>query len=158
MISTRRGNILMADAEALVNAVNTQGVMGKGIALQFARSFPEIVAPYRAACLSAELRPGTMHVVERDGLLNPRFIINFPTKRHWRSPSRLADIEEGLADLLRVVRDRDIRSIALPALGCGLGGLDWDLVCALIESAFLELPEVEVLLFAPDGFVSEGLA
>jgi adenine-specific DNA-methyltransferase len=151
MITTATGNLLTNDAEALVNTVNLDGVMGKGIALQFAKAFPEILAPYEAACRSGELAPGRVQVIERPGLLNPRYIINLPTKRHWRGKSRMADIDAGLADLVRVVRERGIRSIAVPPLGCGLGGLDWDDVRPRIERAFAALPEVEVRLFAPAG-------
>ena len=151
MIELARGNLLTADAEALVNTVNTEGTMGKGIALQFARAFPDIVPPYEAACRSGELRPGKVQVIERGELLNPRWVVNFPTKRHWRSPSRLADIDTGLADLVAQVRARGIRSIAVPPLGCGLGGLSWDEVRPRIEAAFAPLTEVRVLLYAPEG-------
>lgn len=151
MITSATGNLLTNDAEALVNTVNLDGVMGKGIALQFAKAFPEILPPYEAACRSGELAPGRVQVIERPGLLNPRYIINVPTKRHWRGKSRMADIEAGLADLVRVVRERGIRSIAVPPLGCGLGGLAWADVRPRIEQAFAALPEVEVRLFAPAG-------
>ena len=151
MITSTTGNLLTNDAEALVNTVNLDGVMGKGIALQFAKAFPEILPPYEAACRSGELAPGRVQVIARPGLLNPRYIINVPTKRHWRGKSRLADIEAGLADLVRVVRERGIRSIAVPPLGCGLGGLAWADVRPRIEQAFAALPEVEVRLFAPAG-------
>ena len=151
MILPSQGNLLTADVEALVNTVNTEGAMGKGIALQFARAFPEILPTYEAACRSGELRPGKVQVIERPGLLNPRFIINFPTKRHWRGKSRLADIDAGLTDLVREVRERGIRSIAVPPLGCGLGGLKWADVKPRIEAAFAALPNVAVQLYAPDG-------
>lgn len=151
MITPSQGNLLTADVEALVNTVNTEGAMGKGIALQFARAFPEILPPYEAACRSGELRPGKVQVIERPGLVNPRWIINFPTKRHWRGKSRLADIEEGLVDLVHAVRDRGIRSIAIPPLGCGLGGLDWADVEPRIRAAFAALPDVEAKLFGPEG-------
>ncbi|MBI2397008.1 MAG: macro domain-containing protein [Xanthomonadales bacterium] len=142
-------SLLSADAEALVNAVNTEGTMGKGIALQFARAFPEILPVYEAACRSGELRPGKVQVIERAKLLNPRWIVNFPTKRQWRHQSRLEDIDAGLADLVSEVRRRGIRSIALPALGCGLGGLSWEDVRPRIEAAFAPLSDVRALLFAP---------
>jgi adenine-specific DNA-methyltransferase len=151
MITFCRGNLLTADAEALVNTVNTDGVMGKGIALQFARAYPEILPPYEAACRSGALMPGRVQVIEREALLRPRYLINLPTKRHWRGKSRLADIEAGLRDLVRVVREHGIRSIAIPPLGCGLGGLAWNDVRSRIEAAFAELPDVEVLLYPPDG-------
>ncbi|HEU4663731.1 MAG TPA: DNA methyltransferase [Dokdonella sp.] len=151
MIEFSQGNLLTAAAEALVNTVNTEGVMGKGIALQFARAFPEMLPSYEAACRAGELAPGRMHVFERGELVDPRYIINFPTKRHWRGKSRLADIDAGLVDLVRVVRERGIRSIALPPLGCGLGGLRWDDVRPRIETAFAALPDVRVMLYAPAG-------
>jgi adenine-specific DNA-methyltransferase len=151
MITPAAGNLLTNDAEALVNTVNLDGVMGKGIALQFAKAFPEILPLYEAACRNGELAPGRVQVIERPGLVNPRYIINVPTKRHWRGKSRMADIDAGLADLVRVVRQRGIRSIAVPPLGCGLGGLAWAHVRPRIERAFAALPEVEVRLFAPVG-------
>ena len=151
MITLTTGNLLTNDAEALVNTVNTEGVMGKGIALQFARAFPEILPPYEAACRSGELAPGRVQVIERPGLIHPRYLINLPTKRHWRGKSRMADIDAGLADLVRAVRERGIRSIAVPPLGCGLGGLDWNDVRPRIEAAFAALPDVDVRLFAPEG-------
>ncbi|WP_397596529.1 DNA methyltransferase [Silanimonas sp.] len=151
MITPAAGNLLTNDAEALVNTVNLDGVMGKGIALQFAKAFPEILPLYEAACRNGELAPGRVQVIERPGLVNPRYIINVPTKRHWRGKSRMADIDAGLADLVRVVRQRGIRSIAVPPLGCGLGGLAWADVRPRIERAFAALPEVEVRLFAPVG-------
>lgn len=151
MISFAKGNLLTADVEALVNTVNTEGAMGKGIALQFVRAFPEILPPYEAACRSGELRPGKVQVIPRPGLVNPRFIINFPTKRHWRGKSRLADIEAGLIDLVQQVKHLGIRSIAVPPLGCGLGGLEWSQVRPRIEAAFAALPEVALHLYAPEG-------
>jgi adenine-specific DNA-methyltransferase len=151
MITIRHGNLLTSQAQALVNTVNTEGAMGKGIALQFARAFPDILPPYEAACRTGELVPGKVQVIERPGLVQPQFIINFPTKRHWRGKSRLADIEAGLRDLVDVVKERRIHSIALPPLGCGLGGLAWDDVRPRIEAAFDALPDVEVLLFPPEG-------
>ena len=151
MITFTTGNLLTNDAEALVNTVNLDGVMGKGIALQFAKAFPEILAPYEAACRSGELAAGRVQVIERPGLINPRYIINVPTKRHWRGKSRMADIDAGLVDLVRVVREHGIRSIAIPPLGCGLGGLAWDDVRPRIERAFAALPKVDVRLFAPAG-------
>ncbi len=151
MIELTTDNILTAEAEALVNTVNCVGVMGKGIALQFKKAFPEIFAPYKKACDADEVRPGRVHVVELNRLTPPHVIINFPTKRHWRSKSRLDDLEDGLEDLVRVVREREIESIAIPPLGCGLGGLDWSDVRPLIEEAFETLPGVRVLVYEPGG-------
>jgi len=124
--------------------------MGRGIALQFRKTFPENFKAYRAACERKEVRPGKMLVYET-GVLQPRFIINFPTKRHWRGKSRIEDIDAGLHALVKEIRDRRIRSVALPPLGCGLGGLDWNVVRPKIIRAFEELPKVRVLLFEPGG-------
>lgn len=141
------GNLLTADVDALVNTVNTEGVMGKGLALQFKKAFPEAFASYERACRAGEVQTGQMHVVQR--LTSPRFIINFPTKKHWRHPSKLEYLRDGLADLIRNVRQRGIRSIAVPPLGCGNGGLAWSAVRPLIVEAFAEVPEVRVVLFEP---------
>lgn len=151
MIELRQGDILQADVEALVNTVNCVGIMGRGIALQFRKAFPENYKVYRAACKREELAPGKMLVFDLGRLVNPRCIINFPTKRHWKGKSRLEDIEAGLVALVEDVRARGIRSIALPPLGCGLGGLAWREVRPLIEAAFAPLPDVRVLLYEPLG-------
>ncbi|ACF00621.1 Appr-1-p processing domain protein [Rhodopseudomonas palustris TIE-1] len=143
------GNLLERRVDAIVNTVNTVGVMGKGIALQFKRKWPANAKAYEAACKRGEVVPGKMFVFDNGGLIAPKFIINFPTKRHWRQPSRMADIEAGLVDLIVQIRHLQIRSIALPPLGCGNGGLDWDQVRPKIEAAFRELPDVDVELFAP---------
>ncbi|WP_297007133.1 macro domain-containing protein [uncultured Corynebacterium sp.] len=151
MIIEGHGNLLTSSVEALVNTVNTQGVMGKGIALQFKRAFPAMFKDYAAASKRGEVKLGEMHVWPTQTLDGPKFIINFPTKGHWRSPSRLTDIESGLEDLVRVVREEGITSIAVPPLGCGNGGLDWSEVEPRIRAAFESAPDVEVLLFAPVG-------
>ena len=151
MIEPTRGNILTDDAEALVNTVNCVGVMGKGIALQFKKAFPENFRAYETACRREEVRPGHMFVFETGQMFNPRYIINFPTKRHWRDKSRYEDIESGLKALVREVRQRKIRSIAVPPLGSGLGGLQWSRVKAMIEAAFEEMPDVLVKLYEPKG-------
>lgn len=149
MFELHHGDLLTADAEAMVNPVNCVGVMGAGLAVQFKRAFPENFAAYQAACAHGQLQPGTMLVHATGALHGPRWIVNFPTKRHWREVSRLEDVEAGLRALADEVRRRGIRSIAVPALGCGLGGLKWEDVRPRIESAFLALPEVRVLLFEP---------
>lgn len=149
MFEFAKGNLLEAEAEALVNAVNTEGVMGKGIALQFKRKFPEMCEAYCVACEAGEVAPGRMHVFERSGFLNPRYIFNFPTKRHWRSQSRMEDILTGLACLKEEIEKRGIRSVALPSLGCGNGGLAWRDVRPAIESALGDLSNVRVMLFSP---------
>ncbi len=151
MIHESHGNLLDSDAEALVNTVNTVGVMGKGIALQFRRRFPDMFRAYERAAKRGEVRLGQMHVWESGAMTGPRFVINFPTKGHWRARSRLSDIEAGLADLVQVVRAKSISSIAVPPLGCGSGGLEWAEVRPLIESVFAQLPDVEVRIFPPEG-------
>src|SRR5690349_8544281 len=125
MIEHKAGDLLRADVEALVNTVNTVGIMGKGVALQFRQAYPDNYAAYRKACTHGEVQIGKMFVFATGYLTNPRLIINFPTKRDWRSKSRLEDIEAGLIDLVAVVRSERITSIAIPPLGCGNGGLQW---------------------------------
>lgn len=149
MISSTQGDLLAADAEALVNTVNCVGVMGRGIALQFKDAYPANFADYAAACAAGEIVPGKMHVYETGLLTNPRLIINFPTKRHWRGNSRIEDIEAGLIDLRKVIVEREIKSIALPPLGSGLGGLAWPTVKALILDALSDLEDVAIVLFVP---------
>jgi O-acetyl-ADP-ribose deacetylase (regulator of RNase III) len=151
MIEVTRGDILKADAEALVNTVNCVGIMGRGIAAQFKRAYPKNFSAYQLACKRHEVQPGRMLVVETGELAGARWVINFPTKRHWRGGSRIEDIEAGLAALVAEIRRLGIQSIAVPPLGCGLGGLDWAEVRPRIEQAFAALPEVTVLLFEPDG-------
>ncbi|MGC4805112.1 type II toxin-antitoxin system antitoxin DNA ADP-ribosyl glycohydrolase DarG [Micromonospora sp. DT233] len=151
MIIVSHGNLLTADAEALVNTVNTVGVMGKGIALQFKRAYPANYAAYHAACAAKRVRLGEMFLFDSARLGPRRYVINFPTKGHWRAPSKLEAIEAGLTDLIRVIREQEISSVAVPALGCGNGGLDWGQIRPLIERAFAELPDVRVLLFPPEG-------
>ena len=123
--------------------------MGKGIALQFKKAFPENFNAYQKACRRKEVKPGKMFVYETGSMMNPKYIINFPTKRNWRGKSRLEYIDSGLTALLREIRKRKIHSVAIPALGSGLGGLNWNEVRPRIEKAFEALPEVEVLLFEP---------
>lgn len=149
MIRLVTGNILEASAEALVNTVNCVGVMGRGIALQFKNAFPDNFREYVAACRRDEVKPGRMGVFETREASGPRYIINFPTKRHWRGKSRIEDIDAGLKALVAEVQTRGIRSIAIPPLGSGLGGLNWSEVRPRIERAFGNLPQVEVLLFEP---------
>jgi O-acetyl-ADP-ribose deacetylase (regulator of RNase III) len=151
MLTRAHGDILKADAEALVNTVNCVGFMGRGIAAQFKRAFPKNFAAYELACKHGEVRPGKMLVVPTGELVGPRWIINFPTKRHWRGKSRLEDIESGLVALVDEIKRREIRSVAVPPLGCGLGGLDWADVLPRIEQAFAVLPDVRVLVYAPEG-------
>jgi O-acetyl-ADP-ribose deacetylase (regulator of RNase III) len=151
MIDLQRGDILKAEAEALVNTVNCVGFMGRGIALQFKRAFPDNFRVYESACKRGEVQPGKMLVVSTGQLTYPRFVINFPTKRHWRGQSRIEDIDSGLTALIAAVKEHGIRSIAVPPLGCGLGGLSWSDVRPRIEQAFDAIPEVKVLLFEPSS-------
>lgn len=152
MIHVTRGNLLDAPVEALVNTVNTQGVMGRGIAFQFKQAYPEMFRKYAKACKAGEVQLGKMFVFDLGGLAgNPRWIINFPTKGDWRKPSKLTDIELGLKDLRSTILRLEIRSIAVPPLGCGNGGLDWYEVRPRIEVELGGLTGVDVLLYAPDG-------
>lgn len=146
-IERGKGNLLTADVAALVNPVNTEGVMGKGLALQFKKAFPENFASYERACKAGEVKTGQMHIVQR--LASPRFIINFPTKRHWRLPSKLEYVRDGLRDLVAQVKLLKIGSITVPPLGCGNGGLEWSAVRPLIVEAFASAPDVRVVLFEP---------
>jgi O-acetyl-ADP-ribose deacetylase (regulator of RNase III) len=128
MLTYKKGDILKEQTEAIVNTVNTVGVMGKGIALQFKERYPENYRIYKKACEEDKVETGKMFVTETGQLLNPHYIINFPTKEHWRNPSKMEYITEGLKDLVKVISDKNINSIALPPLGCGNGGLEWQKV------------------------------
>lgn len=149
MITFQQGNLLEADAEAVVNTVNTVGVMGRGIALMFKDRYPENFKAYELACKAKTVETGRMFVTATGELCGPRWVINFPTKRHWRHPSKREWIEQGLEDLVRIVREKGIRSVALPPLGCGNGGLDWSEIRSLIEKTASCLPEVEIIAFEP---------
>ncbi|MEQ9245540.1 MAG: macro domain-containing protein, partial [Nitratireductor sp.] len=148
MIRYTQGNLLAADAEALVNTVNTVGVSGKGIALMFKESYPENFRAYEAVSKAGKLSPGGLFVTERQDMLGPRFIINFATKKHWRHPSKLEWIEKGLAALKNEIKARGIRSIAIPPLGAGNGGLGWGDVKPLVAKALADL-DCEVIVFEP---------
>ena len=147
MIRNVTGDLLKDDADALVNAVNTAGVMGKGIALQFKKTWPEMFKAYAAACRNGEVELGHMHVW-RAG--SGRYIINFPTKQHWRSRSTIPGIESGLQDLVEVIRTHYLTSLALPPLGCGHGGLTWPDVEPVIHRALTPIAtDVDVRIYAP---------
>ncbi|WP_425040567.1 type II toxin-antitoxin system antitoxin DNA ADP-ribosyl glycohydrolase DarG [Primorskyibacter sp. S187A] len=148
MIRYTTGDVLRADVDAIVNTVNCVGVMGRGIALQFKKTFPKNYEKYRAACDRGEVVPGKMFITERDAMLGPRFIINFPTKRHWRGKSRIEDIESGLTALREDIQAYGIRSIAIPPLGAGLGGLNWADVRDRIERALGEL-DIDIVVYEP---------
>lgn len=142
------------DVEALVNPVNCVGVMGKGLALQVKMAYPNNFRAYASTCARGELRPGRLFTYIRtapDGYVldNPTFIVNFPTKRHWRDPSRLADIKLGLAALADVIAQCRIRSIAIPQLGCGLGGLNWAEVRPLILTALGPIDNLRLKIYEP---------
>jgi O-acetyl-ADP-ribose deacetylase (regulator of RNase III) len=147
MIEETTGDMFAAKVDALVNAVNTVGVMGKGLALAFKTKFPDNFTAYQRACKAGEVVPGKMFVVER--ATAPRWIVNFPTKRHWRDASRIEDVKSGLVDLIEQVRVHGMSSVAMPALGCGLGGLAWADVRPLIVEACERLPSVRFVVFAP---------
>ena len=151
MIEHKVGDIFEEDVEALVNSVNCVGVMGRGIALQFKNRYPENFKAYAQACKRDEVKPGRMFIYESGTMTNPRYIINFPTKRHWRAKSRLEDIDHGLSALVLEIKQRKIRSIAIPPLGSSLGGLDWADVRPRIETALDDLDDLEVVLFDPGG-------
>jgi O-acetyl-ADP-ribose deacetylase (regulator of RNase III) len=151
MIEFKTGDILRADAEALINTVNCVGIMGRGIALQFKNDFPENFKTYEAACKREEVQPGKMFVFETGTFTNPKFIINFPTKRHWRGKSRMEDIDSGLKALVDEIRSRGIRSIAIPPLGSGLGGLNWDDVRPRVEAALRGIENLHVIVFEPNS-------
>lgn len=151
MITYQSGDLLTADVAAVVNTVNCVGVMGKGLALQVKQAYPAVFRSYAAACRRGEVQPGRVLTVPTGNEGNPRYIINFPTKRHWRDHSQLADIEAGLVVLVAEVRRLGLGSIAVPALGCGNGGLEWAVVRPLIEAAFSQLPQVQVVVYPPQA-------
>lgn len=151
MIKLTQGDILKARTDALVNTVNCVGVRGRGIALQFRKAFPDNFQAYKQVCDRKQLHPGQVFVYDLGRLEPPRYVINFPTKRHWKGKSSLEDIQAGLEALIREIQDRGIRSVAVPPLGCGLGGLDWSVVRPMIEKAFVTLPEICVEVYEPKG-------
>jgi O-acetyl-ADP-ribose deacetylase (regulator of RNase III) len=157
MIKFTIGDILAADVEALVNTVNCVGIMGRGVALQFKNAFPENFKAYAAACARDEVQPGRMFVFETGTMTNPKYVINFPTKRHWRGKSRMEDIEAGLKALVSEIETRRIHSIAIPPLGSGLGGLEWQEVRSRIEAALRDLDNVQIIVFEPYDTVSQPI-
>lgn len=149
MIEFTQGNLLDSDAEALVNTVNTVGVMGKGVALMFKEAFPENFGEYEAACHAKKVQLGKMFVTHRQSLLGPKWIINFPTKGHWRYPSKMEWVERGLDDLKEVILDKGIRSVALPPLGSGNGGLEWTDVRKVIIEKLGNVDDVQFIVYEP---------
>lgn len=148
MLEHTTGDIFKDDADAIVNPVNCVGIMGAGLALQFKRRYPGNFKAYARACKLGEVEPGRPFVYET-GMRVPRFIINFPTKQHWSERSTVAILDAGLDALVVIAKQFSLRSMAIPALGAGLGGLPWEKACRLIESAMGELPDVSIRLFAP---------
>ena len=149
MINYTKGNLLEAEVEALVNTVNTVGVMGKGIALMFKERYTENNKLYNEACKNGKVKVGNMFVTETNELTGPKWIINFPTKQHWRQPTKIEWINSGLQDLIRIIKENKIKSIAIPPLGCGNGGLDWSEVKPLIESSLAEFDDLKIVVFEP---------
>jgi O-acetyl-ADP-ribose deacetylase (regulator of RNase III) len=148
-VEHRTGDILKSSADALVNPVNCVGVMGKGLALAFRKAYPHLFEEYAEMCEAGQVHIGHMHVYRTFAVEGPRFIFNFPTKDDWRNPSKLDYIEEGLDDVLRCLDELPIQSIAVPALGCGEGGLSWGHVLPLIEEAAYERPDVRWEIYRP---------
>ena len=151
MITYKTGDIFKEEADAIVNTVNCVGIMGRGIALQSKKRFPKNFAAYKVACENKTVVPGKMFIHETCSLIGPKYVINFPTKRHWRGASRMEDIESGLQHLAEVISELNIKSIALPSLGCGLGGLDWSEVRARIETVLSTLSAVNIIVYEPKG-------
>lgn len=149
MIKITQGDILSANTDAIVNTVNCVGVMGKGLALQFKKAYPDNYRVYKLACDHNEIQTGKMFTFMRTSQSNPKYIINFPTKQHWRDPSEIEFIDTGLEDLVRVIPHLSIKSIAIPPLGCGLGGLEWSVVLPKIKKAMMNLNDVDILIYEP---------
>ncbi|MEQ6391013.1 macro domain-containing protein [Bacillaceae bacterium S4-13-58] len=150
LIHFRTGNLLEDDAEALVNTVNCVGVMGKGIALQFKQAYPDVYKEYAKECKQGNMEIGKVHVVSTDSLFGTKYIINFPTKKHWKEKSKMHYVEDGLQDLVKVINDLGIQSVAIPPLGCGNGGLEWMKVKAKIIDAFQNSP-IDIHVYEPAG-------
>lgn len=148
----KTGDMFNENVDAIVNTVNCVGVMGKGVALEFKKRWPENYAAYKKLCEQKKIQPGSMFVFDKSSLLSedgPRYLVNFPTKNHWRAKSQLSFIEDGLNDLVAQIRFYQIKSIAIPPLGCGNGGLDWDVVKPLIINKLSALDDVQVIIFSP---------
>lgn len=157
-ITFKSGDMFAEPVEALVNTVNCVGVMGKGVALEFKKRWPENFKVYKEACLAKRLRPGGLLIYDNRQLLSgdgPRYLVNFPTKDHWRSPSKLSFIEDGLEALAAEIQEHGITSIALPPLGCGNGGLDWSVVKPMIADKLGALGNVEIVVFSPKNTIDE---
>lgn len=149
------GNLFESNAEALVNTVNTVGVMGKGVALQFKERFPANYMRYASACKKEEVKIGKMFITPTDSMMNPKWIINFPTKKHWMHKSSYGFIEAGLDDLVIQIEKLNIQSIAIPPLGAGQGGLNWEKVKELIQEKLGHL-NIEISVFEPVNLVKSN--
>lgn len=157
MIQYKTGNLLESEAEALVNTVNTFGVMGKGIALQFKNMFPNNFKLYSYACKNNELKIGKLLVSEEDTMLSgKKIIINFPTKTNWRLPSEYKYIEAGLTELVKVIKEKQLKSIALPPLGSGNGGLDWKKVKMILEKSLSDV-DCNIYIYEPSASINDAL-
>lgn len=147
----KQGNLLDEQVDALVNTINCVGVMGKGIALQFKMMFPQNYAEYKKACERNEVKIGKMFITERGRLFSPHYIINFPTKEHWKEKSKIEYIECGLHDLIENIKKLKIKSIAVPPLGSGSGGLKWSDVKSLILEKIAEVEDLSVIIYEPSN-------
>jgi len=157
MIQYITGNILDSSAEALINTVNTDGVMGKGIALQFKKAFPNNFKAYAKACKDNEVDIGRLFVYKDSNFdSGDKIIINFPTKKSWRKPSEYSYIEAGLDDLINVINHYHIKSIALPPLGAGNGGLEWERVKKIISQKLQNL-DINIFVYEPTQEIKEHL-
>ncbi len=154
MIHYVKGNLFESEAQALVNTVNTVGVMGKGIALQFKNTFPQNFKIYRDACKNNQLQIGKLLITEEKTLLGKKIIINFPTKQHWKSPSEYSYIEDGLVELVKFLNTNNIQSIAIPPLGAGNGGLNWNKVKKILEKNLTDI-DCDIFIFEPNFQIQE---
>ncbi|WP_338793548.1 macro domain-containing protein [Bernardetia sp. MNP-M8] len=148
-----KGNILESNTEVIINPVNIVGVMGKGLALAFKKQFPHNYKIYKEACKNKTINIGKLLLVSdfnnESNLERKQFIINFPTKKHWRSPSKMEYVEEGLKDLVRIIETQKFESMAIPALGCGLGGLEWEDVRFLLEKYLEKIEGIKITIYEP---------
>jgi len=156
MLNYIRGNIFESDAHALINTVNTVGIMGKGLALQFKNLFPENFKKYQQACKNGKIDIGKMFITKENTIYGEKIIINFPTKKDWREPSKYEYIEKGLVSLVDVIKKFKIKSIAIPLLGCGNGGLKWERVKRMIEKKMSNL-DIDVYIYEPNTLIKERL-
>lgn len=151
MIKFVKGNLFDSDAEALVNTVNCVGVMGKGVALGVKKKYPNVYKVYKRACDIGQIKPGKLLTVPTENLIGTQYIVNFPTKRHWRANSKIEDIKLGLPALVQEIKNLKLKSIAIPPLGCGNGGLDWNEVKPIMVDALSKLEDVDITIYEPQG-------